>query len=416
MTQVDSDREEFYREARQDLTGPMAGIRVLEIATTIAGPRIGGIFADYGADVIRVENRRTPDIARLLPPTMPGTDPPDGHMNAFCNKNKRSLHIDIRKPEGRDIFMQLAARSDVLVENFKKGTMAGWGCGYEDVKKVKPDIVYVSVTGFGQFGPFSNRPGYDPAAQAHSGIMWMNAHDDKDIPLRVPFFLADELGGLHGALGAMAALSHRARTGEGQHVDISLLDAVMDSNTGLTAMAGAGLPTPRWGNTISFATPAGVYACKEGHVFAGVLLDSHWRVLAGVIGCAEWANDPHYATFPARLKRRDEVEQRMQAWCANQTRAEVIAACEAIGVTAAPVNTPEEAVNEPHLQAREVLGAVMHPCGTEVRLNNPAPKFSRTPAKNRSYAPLVGQHTEEILDELGIPESERQRLRDLEAL
>lgn len=416
MMEVDPGREEYYREARHDVPGPMAGIRVLEVATTIAGPRIGGVFADYGADVIRIENRKTPDISRLLPPTMPGTEPPDGHMNAFCNKNKRSLHLDIRKPEGREIFMKLAARSDVLIENFKKGTMAAWGCGYEDVRKVKPDIVYVSLTGFGQFGPLSNRPGYDPAAQAYSGVMWMNAHDEKDIPLRVPFFLADELGGLHGALGAMAALSHRDRTGEGQQVDISLLDAVMDSNTGLTALAAAGLPTPRWGNTISFAAPAGSYACTDGYVFAGVLLDSHWRVLAETLGCPEWATDPNYASFPARLKRRDEVEQRMQAWCAVRTRAEVIEACEAIGVTAAPVNTPEEAVNEPHLRIREVLGPVFHPCGTEVRLNNPAPKFSRTPAKNRSYAPLVGQHTEEILGELGLSEAEQQRLRESEAI
>lgn len=413
MAGIYESRDDFYREARTDVSGPMSGVRVLEVTTTIAGPRVGGVFADYGADVIRVEHAATPDVARLLPPFIPETDPPDGHMNAFCNKNKRSIQLDIRKPEGREIFLKLAVRTDVIVENFKRGTMASWGCGYQDVREVNPGIVYVSITGFGQFGPNASRPGYDPVAQAYSGIMWMNVHGNgSETPIRLPYFMADELSGLHGALGAMAALRHRDRTGEGQHVDVSLLDAVMDSNTGLTVMAAAGLPTPRLGNTISFAAPASVYACQDGYVFAGVLLDAHWRILARVLERPELAEDPRYSTIPKRLKNRSEVEVLLADWCAARTRQEVLETFEAAGLVAGPVNSPQEAVADAHILERECLGAVQHPNGAEVRLNNPAPKFSRTPAKNRSYAPLLGQHTDEILDELGVDEETRIRLRE----
>jgi formyl-CoA transferase len=412
MSETHQDRDAFYREARADLTGPMAGVRVLELTTTIAGPRVGGVFADYGADVVRIENSKTPDICRLLPPMMPDTDPPDGHLNAFVNKNKRSIQLDMHKPEGLETFMTLIKDFDVFVENFKKGTVDAWGCGYEAVRKVKPDIVYVSVTGYGQFGPYAEHPGYDPAAQAYSGFMWMNAHTKEDLPLRTATYLADELAGLHGALGAMAALRHRDQSGEGQRVDISLLDAMIDSCTSLHNQAAAGLPTPRPGNPIPFASPSGLYSCKDGFVYAGVLLDAHWKIMAEMIGNPELADDPEYATFPKRIANRPKVDALLAAWCKERSRAEAEEVCAKAGIAVAKVLTPQEAVENEHVQARETMTPLQHPCGADVKINNPAPKFSRTPAKNRSYAPLLGANTDEVLEQAGISAKARQELRD----
>ena len=257
-------RDAFYREARTDLAGPLEGVRVLDVTTTVAGPRCSCVLADYGAEVIKIEIRDPGDVARRLPPTLPGTDPPDSYLHATINRNKKNISLDLRRPRGRDILHRLVQDTDILVENFKQGTLAGWGCGYEQVRKTRPDIVYVSITGFGQYGPYSERPGYDPVAQAMSGFMQLNAASDEAIPMKAPVFLADEIAGLHGVMAALAALQHRNRTGEGQHVDVSLLDSMIDSSTGLLSLAAQGVPTPRLGNTYTFAAPANAYQCRDG--------------------------------------------------------------------------------------------------------------------------------------------------------
>ncbi len=411
MDNAVNSREEFYREARYDITGPLQGVRVLEITTTWAGPRCGSVLADLGAEVIRIELAKSPDISRFLPPTIPGTDPPDGHLHAEANKNKRSICIDLRQPEGLAVFMKLLPTADVVVENFKKGTLASYGCGYEDCRKVKPDIIYVSVTGFGQFGPYSGRPGYDPAAQAYSGFMYMNARSEKDEPLRAPTYLADELTGLHAGIGALGALRHRDQTGEGQHVDVSLLDATINSSTGFNAMAAGGVNVPRVGNPFIFAAPSGIFRCTDGHVYAGVLLDAHWKIMCEMIGRPELATDPHYATFQERIKRRAEVDAVLGDWCATRTRAEVVEACEQAKIAVASVNTLQEAAADRHVQYREAIATVQHQSGNEVKLTNPAVKYSRTPIRVRNCAPMLGQDTDSVLGEAGIDEEERKALR-----
>lgn len=404
-------REDFYKEAREDMSGPLEGVRVLDITTTWAGPRCGSVLADLGADVVRIELAASPDISRFLPPTIPGTDPPDGHLHAEANKNKRSICLDLRKEDGLAVFKKLVTKTDIVVENFKRGTLASYGCGYEDCRKIKPDIIYVSVTGFGQFGPYSNRPGYDPAAQAYSGFMWMNAHNENDEPLRAPIYLADELTGLHGGIGALGALRHRDRTGEGQHVDCSLLDSIINSSTGFNAMAAGGVKLPRIGNPFIFAAPTGIFKCTDGYVYAGVLLDNHWKIMCEMMGRPELAEDPNYATFQERIKRRAEVDAVLNDWCATRTRAEVVEACEKAQIAVASVNTMEEAVADPHVQYREAITAVPHQSGNEIKLTNPAIKYSRTPIRVRNPAPMLGQHTDEVLEEAGISEEERDALR-----
>src|ERR1044072_7499834 len=214
---------DFYREARADLPGPLAGVRVLETTTTWAGPMCGAVLADLGADVIKVEVPLG-EVGRVIAPKLPGTEV--GFAHATVNRNKRSLGLDVRKPEGRDIVLRLAGRADSSVERLEGGTMARYGFGYEDGRKVKPDIIYVSITGWGQFGPYQNRCGYDPLAQALSGFLSRNGSPEGQ-PTKAATFFGDDLGGLHGALGAMAALRHRDQTGGGPHLRGALLALIL---------------------------------------------------------------------------------------------------------------------------------------------------------------------------------------------
>jgi formyl-CoA transferase len=400
------ERDAFFRGARADLPGPLAGVRVVEATTTWAGPMCGCLLADHGADVVKVEH---PDgeVARRSPPFLPGTDPPISFMHATVNRNKRSLALDLRDPRGRDVFLELAARCDVLVENFRPGTMDAWGLGYEAVRARRPDIVYVSISGFGQYGPLHTRLGYDPLAQAASGFLSLNGSPDGE-PVKSPTFLADDLAGLHAAFAALSALRHRDRTGEGQRIDVSLLDAMLFQSTGFLTLGAMDVALPRLGNEFRIAAPANTYRCRDGRIMAGVLLDAHWKRLARAIGHPDAADDPRYASTSARIARRGEVDGWLADWCAERSLAQAVDELAAIGVPAAPVRSYAEAARDPHVAAREMLPVVRQPDGTPVPVTGPPAKLARTPVRVRACAPALGAHTEEILAELGVaPEATR---------
>ncbi len=399
------EKAEFYREARADLTGPLQGTRVLEATTTWAGPMCGCILADFGADVIKVEHPQG-EIARNAPPFLPGTDPPLSFMHATVNRNKRSLAMDLRRSEGRELFLALAARADVVVENFRPGTLQSWGLGYDAVRERRADSIYVSISGYGQFGPLRDRLGYDPLAQAMSGFLSLNGSPDGE-PVKSPTFLADDLAGVHAALAALAALRHRDRTGEGQRIDVSLLDSLLFQSTGYLTLGALGVELPRLGNQFRIAAPANSYRCRDGHILAGVLLDSHWKRLAPLLGRPELADDPDYASAPARLQRRNEVDGLLAAWCADRFAEGALENLHAAGIPAAPVRTYAEAARDPAVLERDMLQT---PEGGSIPVTGPAAKFSRTPVKVRSPAPALGAHTHEILDELGVDKAEAARL------
>jgi crotonobetainyl-CoA:carnitine CoA-transferase CaiB-like acyl-CoA transferase len=403
-------REEFFREARADLSGPLEGVRVLEATTTWAGPMCGCILADFGADVVKVEHPAG-EIARRSPPFLPGTDPPVSFMHATVNRNKRSLALELRDPRGRELFLELAARSDVVIENFRPGTAARWGIDYAAVRARRPDAIYVSISGYGQYGPRSDRVGYDPLAQAESGFLSLNGSPDGE-PVKSPTFLADDLAGLHGALAALAALRHRDRTGEGQHVDVSLLDAMLFQSTGYLTLAALRVPLPRLGNQFRIAAPANTYTCRDGRLMTGVLLDSHWRRLVALMGQPALADDPRYATAPARIERRREVDELLAGWLAERPLDEVLAALSAEGIPAAPVRTYAEAASDPHVAAREMLQDVPRVGGAPLPITGPAAKLSRTPIRVRSGAPELGAHGPEILRELGLDAEAIRRLAE----
>ena len=229
--------------------------------------------------------------------------------------------------------------------------------------------------------------------------------------MKAPTFLADDLSGLHDALGAIAAYCHSQRTGEGQHVDVALLDAMLFQSNGFLTLGALGVPYPRMGNEYVFAAPASVFACKDGRVYVGVVLDSHWKVLARAIGRPELAEDPDYALVANRLRRRAEVNEMLASWCAERLVADVVDALGKAGLPAAPVRSYEEAASDPHVRARDMLQLTVQPDGSEIPITGPAGKFSRTPTRVRSAAPAVGQHHEAILAEFGLSPEDVASLR-----
>jgi crotonobetainyl-CoA:carnitine CoA-transferase CaiB-like acyl-CoA transferase len=404
------EKSEFYREARRDVAGPLAGLRVLEATTTWAGPMCGCLLADHGADVVKVEHPAG-EIARRSPPFLPGTDPPLSFMHATVNRNKRSLALDLHEPRGRDVFLRLAERCDVVIQNFRPGTLDAWGLGYEAVRRRRPDVVYVSISGFGQYGPLHERVGYDPLAQAASGFLSLNGSPDGE-PVKSPTFLADDLAGLHAAFATLSALRHRDATGEGQHVDVSLLDSMLFQSTGYLTLGAMGADLPRLGNEFRIAAPANTYRCRDGRIMAGVLLDAHWRKLARAIGRPEAADDPRYATALERIARRAEVDGWLAEWAAGLDVEEAVRRLAELGVPAAPVRSYAEASRDPHVAARDMLRSVAQEDGTPAPIVGPPAKLSRTPIDVRRAAPALGEHTEELLAELGLDAGARRALLD----
>jgi formyl-CoA transferase len=375
--------------------GPLHGIRVLDVTKVWSGPLATCVLGDLGADVVSVELPGGRD--GQVPPLIPGTGLP--WFRQAVRRNKRSVGLDLREPAGRDQALRLAATADILVENYKPGTLARWGLGYDDCRTVRPDIVYVSVSGWGQTGPNTGLPAYDPAIQAAGGWMAQNGTPDGP-PVRAPTFLADELAGLHAAIAALAALAHRTRTGEGQHVDVSMMDVLLFSSSGLPTLAAAGAPPPRLGNETDFVVPSNVYQCADGHLYLAVALDKHWRSLADLLGRPDLARAPGFATNAQRLANRDAVNGLVAGWCAGHRVADAVAALSGRGLVVAPVRTLAEAVRDPHVVARGMLQETVLSNGTVAPLVAPPVKFSATPTRIRRPAAEPGADTAEVLAEL----------------
>lgn len=405
-TAHEMDKTDFYQHARHDLTGPLQGIRVIDLTRAWAGPMAGCILADLGCDVIRIElpGGREGEFA----PEIPGTGL--SWFRQTVHRNKRSLSLDVRQPAGHQLLMRLLRVTDVLLENFKPGTLAGWGLAYPDSRAVKPDIVYVSISGWGQYGSGSHRPGYDPVAQAASGWMSLNG-DPGGPPVKAPTFLADDVAGLHGALAALAALRHRDMTGEGQHVDVSLFDCLLFQSSGFLTLAASGVPMRRWGDQTQFLVPCNTFRCADGYLYIAVALDRHWRALTGVLGHPELARASGFATNRERCANRDPVNSVVADWCAARTVAEALAALDGSGITAAAVRSFGEAAEDPLVRERDLLQDTVLSNGSQAPITGPPAKFSRTPTRVRSGAPRVGCHTDEILEDLGIGAEERAALR-----
>ncbi|MFK7915235.1 MAG: CaiB/BaiF CoA transferase family protein [Pseudomonadales bacterium] len=387
------EREQFYANARRDIAGPLDGVTVVEATTTWAGPMAGCILGDYGATVIKVEH---PDgeVCRRMPPMIPDTNLTVAHETV--NRNKLNVSMDLRREDGRDAFLKICETADIVIENFRPGTLAKWGIGYDDVAKVKPDIIYLSVSGFGQYGTLSHRVGYDPLAQNYCGWTSLNGEPGSG-STKAPTFLADDLGGMHGAMAVMAALRHRDQTGEGQHVDVALVDSLLYQSNGNPTSGALGVPLEKMGNQFSLAAPINVYDTLDERVYAGVLLDSHWAALCELMGTEHLAQ----LTLLERIEQRDVVDGALAAYCASQASATLVATFSDLGLPAVAVNTYAQLSQEEHIHSRDMLPSVELADGTIVPLTAPPAKFSRTPVGIRSRAATLGEHNQEVLGALG---------------
>lgn len=410
------NKSDFYADALAGSRGPLAGVRVLEATNYGAGPICGMVLSDLGAESIKCEQPQTGDPIRSWPPYLTGADAADcwsGIWALSFNRGKRAVTLDLRKPEGQDLFRRLAAQADIVIENFTPGTMARWSLGYADLKAVKDDLIYVSVSGFGQWGPLRDKRGLDPIGQCMGGVMAATG-EPGGRPLRVGFAIADNMSGWLGAMGALAALNFRRRTGRGQWVDSSLIDAMLtSSDVKLMGVANAGYEVNPTGNGTDLGAPLDLYRCADGRwLYIHALYDHLWKRLADVMGRPELKDDPRTRDWAGRAANIPFVNECVGAWAATLPLEQAMAALDAAGCTCAPVLSFPEILATAHFRERDSVVEMPHPrYGPLTHYGYPV-KFSRTPAGPRAVAPAVGQDNAAVYGQLlGLSEAEQAALR-----
>jgi crotonobetainyl-CoA:carnitine CoA-transferase CaiB-like acyl-CoA transferase len=386
------------------------GVRVLDLSRILAGPWCTQLLADFGADVVKVEKPGGGDDTRSWgPPWLKDGGGADSDESAYflaCNRGKRSVAIDFTRPAGQALVARLARRADVLVENFKVGGLAPYGLDFETLRRDNPRLVYCSITGFGQTGPYAQRAGYDAAIQAMGGLMSITGEPDGQTgggPQKVGVAVADLVAGLYSASAILAALHHRDRTGEGQHLDVALLDTqvAMLANQASNFLVGGLLPG-RIGSAHPNIVPYRVFASADGHVMLAVGNDAQFARFAAIAGHPEWATDARFATNPARVGHRDTLEPMVAAALATRGTAAWLAALEAAGVPAAPINDIAQVFADPQVLARGLRVEAAHANGGQVAMVRQPVRFSATPARAPQAPPACGQHAAEVLAEIGV--------------
>ncbi len=392
---------------------PLDGVRIFDLSRILAGPTATQLLGDLGADVIKIERPGQGDDTRTWgPPYVKGHDGEDTTESAYylcANRSKRSVTIDLASPDGIALAKRLIAECDVLVENFKVGSLAKLGLGYDQLKDEFPRLVYCSVTGFGQTGPYAKRPGYDFLAQGMGGIMSITGTPGVE-PVKVGVGIADVMCGMYAATNILAALRHRDRTGEGQHIDVCLLDTQVAwlINEGTNYLVSGQVPQPL-GNEHPNIVPYKVFATSDGHVILACGNDRQFQDWCAVAGAEDLKTDPRFATNPLRLQNRDALYAAIPAYMAAKSTDEWVDALEAAKVPCGPVNTIDRVFEDPQVQSRGMRIDLPHPsagAGTVPLIANPV-KLSKTPVHYRHAPPTLGQHTDEVLAEvLGLSESE----------
>ena len=401
------------------MAGPLEGIRVVDLSRILAGPWCTQILGDLGAEVLKVEHPvRGDDTRQWGPPWLRdtrGNATGESSYYLSANRNKASLAIDLQKPEGQRLLRQLVARSDVFIENFKVGGLAKYGLDHESLRRERPELIYVSITGFGQTGPMADQPGYDYLIQGLGGLMSITGLPEGTPgggPQRVGIAISDITTGLYAAIGILAALHHRERTGEGQYIDLALLDTLVGwlANQASSYLTGGVVPglTGKWHPNLAPYQP---FRTGDGNIIIAVGNDLQFSALCRFLGRPELAEDPRFCTNPDRNRHREELEDELQPEFGKRPSAYWLEHLPRQGVPASAINNIAQTFAMPQVQARDMQIELDHPLsGTVAGVANPL-KFSRTPVSYRRAAPLHGQDTERVLRELlGLDSEELARL------
>jgi len=388
---------------------PLTGLRVLDLSRVLAGPWAGQMLADLGADVVKVERPGAGDDTRSWgPPYLKDAngEPTDVAAYFLCaNRNKRSLTVDMARPEGQDLVRRLAAHSDVLIENFKVGGLKQYGLDYDSLAAANPRLIYCSITGFGQTGPYAPRAGYDFLVQGMGGLMSVTGPPDNAAdgepgagPQKVGVALADVMTGLHAAIGVLAALAEREKSGRGQHIDLALLDVQVAclANQAASYLA-AGVVPRRMGNAHPAIVPYQAFPTADGDMILAIGNDLQFARFCAAAGHPEWATDERFATNPQRVQHRATLVPLLRQTTVMRTTAQWIAQLEAAGVPCGPINRIDEVFADPQVQARGLRVEMPHAqAGTVALVANPV-RLSASPVGYRLPPPALGEHSDEVL-------------------
>ncbi len=394
--------------------GSLTGLRVLDLSRVLAGPFCTQLLGDLGAEIIKIEPPGKGDDTRQWgPPWFHG----ESAYYLCCNRNKKSVTINFKTAQGRELICRLAALADIVVENFKVGALKAYGLDYSSLHQINPRLIYCSITGYGQDGPYKHLPGYDFIIQAQGGIMSLTG-EAEGAPCKVGVAIADMMSGMYAANAILAALFYRERTGLGQQVDIALFDAQISwlANVAMNYLV-SNEPPQRFGNAHPNLVPYQIFAAADDFIAIGVGNDEQFRRLCAALARTDLLQNPNYVTNPQRVAHRETLIQQLQNEFQKQPVAVWLEKMARTQIPAAPINTVPQALHDPQTQFRRMVQSVPHACGEEVRLLGPVPKFSKTTSEIRLPPPLLGQHTKEVLQGLlGLEEKSIQTLYELRVI
>jgi len=380
------------------MPGALEGVRVLDFSRMYAGPFCSMILRELGAEVIKVEFREAGDACRTIPPI---TEAGEGYVFSILNRGKKSITLELRSEEGREIVCRLISQCDVLLENFTPGVMKRLGLGYEEMSRLNPRLIYASLSGFGQDGPYASRPAFDMVAQAMGGLMSVTGFPDKP-PTKCGPAIADLVGGTNTVIAILAALQNRHKTGRGQSIDISLQDSIwlLTAVEALAAYGLTGKSPGRIGNMHPGIVPWNVYQARDGYVVICTVTIGQWQKLAETIGRSDLISDPEQCTMVVRLSRREELDAIVADWVKRYSVAEILQILDKAELPCAPILDTGQIVNDPHMKYRQMTVEVDQLLSGPLKMPGTVFKMSQTPGDPYNPAPFLGEHNSEVYSEL----------------
>jgi formyl-CoA transferase len=395
--------------SQDSLAGPLQGLKVVELGQLIAGPFAAKTLADFGADIIKIEPPGSGDPLRQWRLLKDGTS----IWWQIQSRNKRSVALDLKEPQAQDIVRQLVQDADVLIENFRPGAMEGWGLGPDALQAINPRLIMLRISGYGQTGPYRDKPGFGVVAEAMSGLRHLTAEPCR-VPVRVGISIGDTLASLHGVIGILMALHERQRSGQGQVIDVALYEAVFNCMESLLPEYSAfGAIRQPAGSALPGIAPTNAYRCQgDAYVLVAGNGDSIYKRLMHAIGRDDLGQDPELKDNAGRVKRVQEIDGAIGAWTAERDILEVLKVLDTAGVPAGRIYNVADIAADPHYQARGMIEKIDLDDGTELSLPGIVPKLSRTPGGHRRNAPSIGQDTDAVLQEMGLKADQIQALRD----